>query len=207
MRYLSRKKTLILKRFFKMKRNQQVAVYTNGVGDIVPILGKVSAVGRDFVMLTNLKERIWLPYHAIASANLPIGIPNYSNSHQYFIYDNDLRRKLLFNFGETVSKRDALTQQFYEESLFTNLRSWKDTWVKVRTSNETIFGKIMDSDDHTFVISLFNVTKHIAIKDITFVYSIRFFPLVSLLGKDFFRRVRMKAALSRSHNDRTDKNQ
>jgi hypothetical protein len=178
----------MLKRFFKMKRNQQVVIYSKSGDETIHTLGKVSAIGRDFVMVTNLNERIWLPYDSIESANIPTGIPNFSNSHQYFIYDNDLRRKLLYNFGETVSKRDALIQQFYEESLATNLQSWGKTWVKIRTDKETIFGKIQNVTQQKLLIFLLNEKIEIELKHISTVHSIRFFSLLSLLGKKQLRR-------------------
>ena len=120
-----RKRPLILKKFFKMKRNQQVEIYSNKGDESIHTSGKVTAIGRDFVMVTNLKDRIWIPYQHIESANIPTGVPTYENSHQNFIYDNDLRKKLLTNFGEVVSKRDVYIQQFYEETLQTNLQSLK----------------------------------------------------------------------------------
>ena len=55
--YEPHRKTLTLKKFFKMKRNQQVVVTTlfekEGTSTIE---GKVAAIGRDFVMLTNLQK-------------------------------------------------------------------------------------------------------------------------------------------------------
>lgn len=177
----------MLKKFFKMKRNQQVTIFSRNGDETIHTLGKVSAIGRDFVMVTNLKDRIWLPYHAIESANIPQGIPNFSNSHQSFIYDNDLKRKLVHNFGATVSKRDALIQQFYEESLGTNLRSWKNTWVEIRTDHETLFGKIEDSDKQRLLLSLLNEKYEIEIKNVLSVHSIRFFSLVSMLGIKQFK--------------------
>ncbi|WP_257985526.1 hypothetical protein [Bacillus sp. V5-8f] len=172
-----------------MKRNQQVVVYSKAGEEAIQTLGKVSAIGRDFVMLTNLKDRFWISYEAIESANIPQGVPNFSNSHQYFIYDNDLKRKLLYNFGETVSKRDVLIQQFYEESLSTNLRSWKNTWVRVRTGSDTLFGKIMDADKLTLTIALWNEQTKLDLIHITYVQSIRFLSLVSLLGRHQIKKV------------------
>jgi hypothetical protein len=63
------KKPLMLKNFFKSKRNQQVEVYSKSGKSPIYTLGKVSAIGRDFFMLSNLKDRIWIPYSAIDSAN------------------------------------------------------------------------------------------------------------------------------------------
>lgn len=169
-----------------MKRNQQVVINLKNDDEIIQMLGKVTAIGRDFVMLTNLNERIWLPYHAIESANLPTGIPNFSSSHQYFIFDNDLRRKLLNNFGETVSKRDVLIQQFFEESLATNLVSWRKTWVKIRTDKEIIFGKIQSVTQQKLILLLFNEKIEVDLTHTTMIQSIRFINLLSLLGKKRF---------------------
>jgi hypothetical protein len=140
------KHPLFLKKFFKMKRNQQVVVYVKEYDSVREVMGRVSAVGRDFVMLNNLTERIWVPYHMIESANIPSGVPNFTNSHQYFLYDNDLKKKLMTNFGDTVSKRDLLKQQFYEETLRTNLNSWRDLWVKVFSTRTNFIGRIVASE-------------------------------------------------------------
>jgi len=165
-----------------MKRNQEVVIYLENT----EVFGKVSAIGRDFVMITNLNKRIWLPFHAIQSANLPTGIPSFSNSHQYFIYDNDLRRKLLHHFGETVAKRDVLIQQFYEESLVTNLISWRKTWVKIQTDQELVFGKIQSVTQQKLVLLLLNEKIELDLTKITMIQSIRLFNLLSLLGKKRF---------------------
>jgi hypothetical protein len=172
----SRRKILMLKKFFKEKRYQQVAVYYRCGTKPLYKEGKVSAVGRDFVMLTNLKDRIWIPYSSIESANIPYGIPNYSNTHQIPIYDNNLREKLLLNFGETVAQRDALKQVFYEESLQTNLDSWRDTWIVVHLNeNEKKFGKIIESKNGKLLLSFFRKQEQLVLQDIKYVETIRFF--------------------------------
>lgn len=170
-----------------MKRNQQVIIYSNNGEETILTLGKVSSIGRDFVMVTNLNERIWLPYHSIESANIATGIPNFSNSHQYLIFDNDLRRKLLYNFGETVSKRDVLIQQFYEESLATNLQTWEKTWVKIRADKETVYGKIQNVTQTKLLISLLNEKIEIELQHLSTIHSIRFFSILPLLLKKKFR--------------------
>ena len=139
----SRRKPLVLKQFFKMKRNQQVVV-SSIIGEANPVTteGKVATIGRDFVMLTDLKKRIWIPYSAIQSATIPFGFPTYSNTHQHFIYDNNLQQKLVLQFGETVAKKDVLIRQFFEETLQTNLHFWKGIWIEIRTADNIFFGKI-----------------------------------------------------------------
>jgi hypothetical protein len=176
-----KRKFLILKKFFKMRRNQQVIVFLKNSGQVVETTGKVNAVGRDFVMLTNAKERIWIPFQAIESANIPTGIPLYSTTHQNLIYDNQLKQRLLSNFGETVAARDVLIQQFYEETLLTNLNSWKYLWVKVETEKKTLFGKMKDTDSQTLRLSFWKEKHEIEIEHIVTIQSIRYISLFPLI--------------------------
>nr|WP_309101272.1 hypothetical protein [Fredinandcohnia onubensis] len=178
-----RKKILVLKKFFKMKRNQQVEVYSTIGNQTKRTIGKVAAIGRDFVMITNLKDRIWIPYVAIDSANIPYGIPSYSNSHQHYIYDNDLRTKLITNFGATVASRDTLVQQFYEESLRTSLKTWKGTWVEVHSGKETITGKIVETSDQFLTLSMLNKKIEIPMKEIVYIETLRFLRILKKLFK------------------------
>jgi hypothetical protein len=170
-----------------MKRNQQVNVFVADKGNIQLKAGRVSAIGRDVVMLNNLTNRIWIPYHAIDSANIPAGVPTYSNSHQYFIYDNNLKNKLIKDFGGTVSKRDALIQQFFEETLETNLRSWKGIWVKVSTDEENYIGAINQTSPKHLVLAP-GETK-IRWEDIRSIYSLRFFQKWYLGGRKILKWV------------------
>ena len=121
------KKQMMLLKFFKYKKNQKVEVYSRNGNEVIHTLGKVNIVGRNFVMIRTLFTRIWIPYHAIHSAKTPFGTPDLPSGHQHVIYDEELRRKLLTNFGVTVSGKEILKQQFYEESLDTNLKSWQGT--------------------------------------------------------------------------------
>ncbi|WP_045522177.1 hypothetical protein [Neobacillus niacini] len=121
------KKQMMLLKFFKYKKNQKVEVYSRNGDEVIHTLGKVNIVGRNFVMIRTLFTRIWIPYHAIHSAKTPFGTPDLPSGHQHVIYDEELRRKLLTNFGVTVSGKEILKQQFYEELLDTNLKSWKGT--------------------------------------------------------------------------------
>lgn len=179
-----RGKVLTLRKFFKSKRNQQVEVYSKCGTKPLYTEGKVSTIGRDFVMLTNLKERIWIPYSAIESANIPYGIPNYSNTHQHYLYDNNLRNKLLFNFGETVSKRDTLKQQFFEESLQSNLDSWKNTWVEIYLDEQIKkVGRIAESKDKKLTLSFFGRLEDIEINQIKFAETVRVLCVFSYVMK------------------------
>jgi len=181
------KKPILLKKFFKMKRNQQVIVYLTIQEDTVEITGKVSAVGRDFVLLTNLKNRIWIPYTAINSANIPTGVPNYDNSHQYFIYDNDLKRNLITNFGETVSKREVLVQQFFEESLMTNLLNVEGMWIKAVTKEKTCFGKIVSASEAGVVLNNGFTQVRIEWSSILLMYSMRLSHRLYMMSKNLLK--------------------
>ncbi|MCM3664966.1 hypothetical protein M3204_11155 [Mesobacillus subterraneus] len=181
------KKPLLLKKFFKMRRNQEVIVYILSKGDTSEITGKVSAIGRDFVMLTSLKDRIWIPYNTIQSANVPAGVPTFDSAHQNFIYDNDLKRKLTTNFGETVAKRDVLVQQFFEETLMTNLGRWRGVWVKVITIENTYWGKIISATDKSVMIKPLTDPIEIELNQITHIYSMRLLMRLYMMGKNMIK--------------------
>lgn len=92
-------------------------------------------------MVRTLLTRIWIPYRAIHSAKSPFGLPDMPGSHQNVVIDEELRRKLLTNFAVTVAEKQTLRQQFFEELLLTNMKSWVGTKLTIHTS--TIFdGKL-----------------------------------------------------------------
>lgn len=174
----SRRKPLVLKQFFKMKRNQQVVVSSIIGRDSHETEGKVATIGRDFVMLTDLKKRIWIPYREIQSATIPFGFPTYSNTHQHFIYDNNLQQKLVLQFGETVAKKDVLIRQFFEESLQTNLHFWKGIWIEIRTADNSFFGKITSVTKADLVLRLPKKKESvISLNEICYVSTIGIIPL------------------------------
>lgn len=182
----ARRKPLMLKRFFKMKRNQQVVVSSLGTGDNERTTeGKVSAVGRDFVMLTNLKTRIWIPYTAISSATIPFGYPTYSNTHQHYLYDNHLQQKLVLQFGETVAKKDALIQQFFEETLVTSLTTWEGSRVEVVTAHEALSGRIAKTAEGRVIVHSTKEDKDILVSEIRFVSLHRVSPVWSRMRNEF----------------------
>lgn len=181
------KKSLLLKKFFKMRRNQEVIIYILSKDETCEITGKVSAIGRDFVMLTSLKDRIWIPYKAIQSANIPAGVPTYESAHQNFIFDNDLKTKLTTNFGETVSKREVLVQQFFEETLMTSLDRWQGIWVKVITLKNTYWGKIISASDKSVMIKPLRDSIEIELNQITHIYSMRLLMRLYMMGKNMLK--------------------
>jgi ribosome maturation factor RimP len=183
------KKSLLLKKFFKMRRNQEVIIYLLSKGDTSEITGKVSAIGRDFVMLTSLKDRIWIPYNAIQSANILAGVPTYEGAHQNFIYDNDLKRKLTTSFGETVAKRDVLIQQFFEETLMTSLDRWQGIWVNVITLENTYWGKIISASDKSVMIKHLKDQIEIELNQITHIYSMRLLMRLYMVGKKMLKNL------------------
>ncbi|WP_179860883.1 hypothetical protein [Bhargavaea cecembensis] len=153
-----------------MKRHQQVVVNSAlDEGELITTEGKVAAIGRDFVMLTDIRKRIWIPYAAIDSATIPYGFPTYSNPHQNHIYDNQLRQKLILNFGETVSCREELVRQFFEETFHTNLSSWKGTWVQTRTADRSYVGRLEKATKKACTIRSFRSGRLIPMDDLRFV--------------------------------------
>ncbi|MGM9948708.1 MAG: hypothetical protein ACI33P_01215 [Lysinibacillus sp.] len=137
------KQQMVLLKFFKSKKNQLVEVYSRNGEEVLHTVGKVNVIGRNFVMLKTLFTRIWIPYTAIHSAKSPFGLPDVPGTHQHVIIDQELRRKLLTNFGETVAGKEVLRQQFYEEYLETNLKSWHGTFLTVY-AGKLVKGKVLD---------------------------------------------------------------
>lgn len=183
----SRRKTLTLKMFFKKRRDQQVVVTSVINNNTLTTEGKVGAVGRDFIMLKNVRNRIWIPYTAIESANIPFGYPAYSNTHQHHIYDNKLQQKLVLQFGKTVASREALVQQFFEESLRTNLKSWLGTWIKVKAGQREVYGKLSNITKNKVSLQLFQKEKNILLKDIQYISTVRFYDLCKRTIKAIFK--------------------
>ncbi|GAB0166642.1 hypothetical protein LSPCS325_00790 [Lysinibacillus sp. CTST325] len=137
------KKQMMLMKFFKFKKNQLVEVYSKNGDQNIHTVGKVHTIGRNFVMLKTLFTRIWIPYITIHSAKSPFGIPAIHNTHQNVVIDEELRKKLLTNFSHTVSNKQVLRQQFFEELLETNLKTWKGTKLTIYATT-SIKGKILN---------------------------------------------------------------
>lgn len=173
-----RKKVMMLRQFFKHKRNQLVEVFSKNAEVAVRTTGKVSVIGRDFVGLTTLRERIWIPYHAIRSANVPFGLPDVPTTHQHIVFDEELRRNLLTRFGETVAKRDELMQRFFEESLQTHLHTWRGMRVEVIASGEKMSGKIRRTENGQLVIKQWQEEVAIPLAEITCLRTWRWLQLL-----------------------------
>ncbi|PIC56030.1 hypothetical protein CSV80_16430 [Sporosarcina sp. P12(2017)] len=173
------RKSLTLKKFLKGKRNQQVVITSlDEINGCLETEGKVAAIGRDFVMLTNLQKRIWIPYTYIETANIPFGFPSYSNAHQHHLYDNQLQQRLTLRFGETVNKREVLVQQFFEESFRTNFLSWKGIRVEVISHEETISGKIVNTTKNDLELMRFGTVRKIPLEKIRFVSTLSLVPFL-----------------------------
>jgi len=184
----ARRKPLILKQFFKMKRNQQVVISVFGEDGQLTIEGKVASIGRDFVMITDLQKRTWIPYTTIHSATIPFGFPTYSNTHQHFIYDNQLQQKLVLQFGETVIQKEALKQQFFEETLQTSLNSWRGLWVEVKTADNVVFGKMVKTEKQELILRAFKKEVVIQLNEIRNVSTLGFLQLWKNLVKSKFSK-------------------
>lgn len=137
------KKSIMLLSFLKGRRNQQTKVHAHVGEEIKELLGRVSVVGRDFVALTTVTERFWIPYSAIESASVPYGISDMPNNHQQVVYDDTLRKKLLNDFSSTILKNDVLKRQFYEEALHVHLQAWTKTKIIVFARGKEFKGKLL----------------------------------------------------------------
>ncbi|TFE01615.1 hypothetical protein [Jeotgalibacillus salarius] len=145
-------KILLLQAFLNEKRNQAVEViYKNDQTG----KGRVQDIGRDHVILTSYFTKAWIPYSGISEVKVPYGSPEFASTHQYVFFDNDLRRKLLRDFGATVSKRSKLKGLFFRETLKTSLQRWKGNRFKVEMQNGLIYsGKLVRSEEERLVLTV-----------------------------------------------------
>ena len=180
----SYKQQMILIKFFKSKKNQLVEVYSRSGEEVIHTVGKVSVVGKNFVILRTLFKRFWIPYSVIHSTKSPFGIPDVPGTHQHTVVDEELRRKLLTNFGVTVAGKEVLKQQFFEELLETNLKSWKGTKLKI-FSDQVIIGKIRDV--HSGKVFLKD-NRSIPINKINYIQQFRFVSFFEKLFSKWFTK-------------------
>ena len=180
----SYKQQMILIKFFKSKKNQLVEVYSRNGEEVVHTIGKVSVVGKNFVILRTLFKRFWIPFFVIHSTKSPFGIPDVPGTHQHTVVDDELRRKLLTNFGVTVAGKEVLKQQFFEELLETDLKSWKGTKLKI-FSDQVIIGKIRDV--HSGKVFLKD-NRSIPINKINYIQQFRFVSFFEKLFSKWFTK-------------------
>nr|WP_106778839.1 hypothetical protein [Lysinibacillus timonensis] len=164
------KQQMMLLKFFKSKKNQLVEIHSKNGEEMIRTIGKVAAIGRNFVMLKTLFTRYWIPYSVITSAKSPFGLPDISGTHQHVVFDQELRRKLLTNFGAVVAEKETLRQQFFEELLETNLKSWKGTKITIYTNN-IINAKVRDIRNGRIVL---NSNNEVLITKVNYIMQTRF---------------------------------
>ncbi|MBM7580493.1 hypothetical protein [Jeotgalibacillus terrae] len=165
-------KILLLQSFLNEKRNQTVEVIDQ---DHCLIKGRAQEVGRNYLVLTSYFTKCWIPYSGIREVKTPYGAPEFASTHQYVFYDNDLRRKLLKNFGATVAKRSKLKGLFYRETLKTSLQRWKNSRLKVEMANGlTLSGKLIRSEDDYFIVTVKKVEKKIHYNELKRIEKFRF---------------------------------
>jgi hypothetical protein len=172
-----RKKNLMLRTFLRSKRNQYVEIKQksrNNAQAPQKYSGKVTAVGRDFMMLTTVRKKRWLPYSHIESANVLSGFPDYTNSYSQVYYDNDLKKKLRTQFATTVASKDELIQQFYEETLFTNLNKWRGITVLIATfqDDDVIYGKLSSISENSLTITALRFKNEIPLSSIVMMETV-----------------------------------
>jgi hypothetical protein len=184
------KKNLMLIKFFKHQRNRQVEVYTKHKDDIQHLMGKVYTIGRDFVMLKTLFQRTWIPYAAIHSTKSPFGLPNISNPHQHITFDEELRRKLLTQFGKEVAGKEDLRQQFFDQLLETNLRYKKGFNIKIVTDTTVVQGKVIEAKRGYVHLKTRKKEEKIPIQSIHLIKQTRFFSSIMTYISRVFKNTR-----------------
>ncbi|MFB1081708.1 hypothetical protein [Jeotgalibacillus sp. JSM ZJ347] len=165
-------KILLLQSFLVEKRNQTVEVIHHNHS---MTKGRVQDIGRDHLVLTSYFTKCWIPFDSISEAKVPYGAPEFANTHQYVFFDNHLRKKLLRNFGATVSKRSKLKEMFYRETLKTSLSRWKNSSLKLELSDgQSYYGKLTGVEEKKLTLRVKDDEQNIAYKDIKSIKKSRF---------------------------------
>ncbi|MFC4354227.1 hypothetical protein ACFO0S_03960 [Chryseomicrobium palamuruense] len=165
-------KILLMQSFLVEKRKQSVEVFYHNQA---VVKGRVQDVGRDYMVLTRYFTKCWIPFSVISEVKLPYGAPEFANTHQYIFFDNQLRRKLLRNFGATVSNRSKLKELFYRETLKTSLSRWKNSRLKVEMLNGLVYsGKLVRSEDEQLLLITNNEEKVILYHEVKIIKKSRF---------------------------------
>ena len=172
------KKNLMLLKFFKYNRNQQVEVYSTQKTMNMKIVGKVNTIGRDFVLIKTLFQQIWIPDSTIHTSKVPFGSPNLSNSHQHMNLDDESRKKVMIHFGKEVSEKEDLRQQFFDQMLGSNLRYRKGSNLKVFTETNVVRGTLTDSKNNSLYLKRFGKEEKIPINQVQLIKQVRFIPLL-----------------------------
>ncbi|MCG7376336.1 hypothetical protein MH215_04980 [Paenibacillus sp. ACRSA] len=140
-----RRKEIMLSNFFKSHKNQTVKLKVHSRNQFTEMMAKTEAVGRDFVILTTLLTKYWVPFRSIVTAEQPfdqVNVPH--QQHQQVVYDEDLKQKILLKFGKTVSQKDFLKQQFFEQTLAGHIKSLMNDKLIVETSTARIRSRLLD---------------------------------------------------------------
>lgn len=170
-----RRKEIMLSNFFKSHKNQTVKIRVHCREQWREILAKTDAVGRDFVILTTLFTKYWVPFRAIDAAEQPydqVNIPH--QQHQQVVYDDDLKQKILLKFGKTVSQKDVLKQQFFERTLAGYMKSLLKNKMNIETKTSRIRGNMIDVNPHEIKLKDNNSQYTIEWKDILWIEKQRF---------------------------------
>ncbi|WP_404406143.1 hypothetical protein [Jeotgalibacillus malaysiensis] len=165
-------KILLLQSFLVEKRNQTVEVihHNHSISK-----GRVQDIGRDYLVLTSYFTKCWIPYSAMSEVKVPYGAPEFTNTHRYVFFDNHLRKRLLKNFGATVSKRSKLKEMFYRETLKTSLSRWKNSRIKVEmTDGQRYYGKLIRSEEEKLSLLVKNKKQDIHYRQIKSIKKSRF---------------------------------
>ncbi|MBO1910979.1 hypothetical protein J4G37_40080, partial [Microvirga sp. 3-52] len=66
----------------------------------------------------------------------------------------------------------------FEESLQTNLYSWKDLWVEVKTDQKTHVGKIKNTSKKELFLTRFKKEKVIQLNEVRSLSTVRWFSIL-----------------------------
>lgn len=144
--------------------NEQVVSHLNN-GEIS---GRVHAVGRNFVLLRNNKEEIFIPLLKITLIKPHNRFAQPTKGPDLTEIDPCLRRALTFNFGETVASSPELIDIFFKMTLPIFLLTHIDKPVIIKTADEKLEGTLICVNQESLTISNGNM-RDIPFESICFI--------------------------------------
>lgn len=132
--------------------------------------GKVFLVGFDFVVLRNSKNReVIVPFEKIKKIKLRGRYAVPDDQEALIDIEPCLRRRLTFNFGETVSSSPELIQLFFRLRLKIYLLLLVNKRIKVRLEDQSMKGIFSNVNDETLTICIDDEKREIPIDNIFFL--------------------------------------
>lgn len=167
---------VLQKQFLKLK-DQFVKVRVDCDGDKRVIKGALVDSGRDFIIIDDLDCKILIPFIRIHQINHDCKDHPAGHMKSLIAIDTCLRRELILNFGEKVSKSPSMINLFFGLTLKLYLVSLHGQPAEIATVSEgnrsEVKGELVKVENDRVQISTSRGIKDVAIEDICLLITSR----------------------------------